>query len=56
MLLGIEASTEGETVLRDYAALRRAFLPRVSGLYGHGQEGATIWSAEPNPLVNLAAD
>lgn len=56
MVLRLEASTAGETVLRDYAALLRAFLPQLSGLYGHAQEGATIWSAEPNPLVNLAAD
>ncbi len=52
----LEASTAGETVLRDYAALLRAFLPQLSGLYGHGQEGATIWSAEPNPRVNLTAN
>ncbi len=55
MILGIAASTEGETVLRDYAALLRAFLPQVSGLYCHGQDGATIWSEEPSPPVSLTA-
>ncbi len=52
----MEASTEKDQVLDDYAALLRAFLPQVSGFHCYSHNGSSIWSEEPNPPVPLTVE
>ena len=49
----MDQTSRKEHVLDDYAALLRSFVPHISGIHCHGQDGYGIWSDESSTPVQL---
>ncbi len=49
----MEANSEKQQVLSDYAALLRSFLPQVYGCHCYGLDGTSIWSEGSSPPDRL---